>query len=61
MSSEEVLTLAGRAESGSEHPLGRAVTQACADHGIDISGGCHDFEAVPGRGLRCMVDGKEVV
>ena len=57
---ENVLSLAGRSESSSEHPLGRAIFKYCSEQGADLSKGCEDFLAKPGRGLSCLVD-KDVV
>jgi Cu+-exporting ATPase len=53
-------TLVGRAESGSEHPLGRALLDFARAE-TNFSGGCDGFEALSGRGLRCTVDGVPVV
>jgi P-type Cu+ transporter len=48
--------LVGTLESGSEHPIGRAIARALPQRG-DLQ----DFEAVPGRGVRGIVDGVDVV
>lgn len=54
----EFLQLLGRAESASEHPLGRAIYSYVQSQ-IVLAGGCDDYEAVPGMkwggvmGLRC--------
>jgi Cu+-exporting ATPase len=44
-------------QSGSEHPLARAVVQA---HGHDESQRVRDLQAVAGRGLRGHVDGRDL-
>ncbi|OIJ92176.1 carbonate dehydratase [Streptomyces sp. MUSC 14] len=56
---EAVLRLAGAVEHGSEHPLGRAIA-SCARRELpegplpDVS----EFAAVPGRGVRGLVEGR---
>ena len=54
----EVLRLAGAAESGSEHPIGRAVVRAAEPYGpaLPVTG----FRTVPGHGVRGEVDGRLV-
>ena len=50
------LTLVGVAESNSEHPLGQAITNfAKRELGGTLPGHSSDYEAVPGRGLKCRV------
>ena len=49
--------IVGTAEMGSEHPIGNAITKHV--QGIlakETLGSLHDFEAVPGCGLKCVVD-----
>jgi len=53
------LSLIAGAESGSEHPLSRAIVNGAKDRGIVIPGP-ETFEAVTGRGIRARVDGHEV-
>lgn len=53
----ELLRLAGTAESGSEHPLARAIVAAASDGGLGELG---QFENTPGEGVRALVDGVEV-
>ncbi|GHF38178.1 carbonate dehydratase [Streptomyces mashuensis] len=56
---EEALRLAGAAESGSEHPVGRALHA----HALRTSGPlpeAEDFTATTGVGVRARVDGHEV-
>lgn len=57
---DEVLRLAAAAEQYSEHPLGRAVTAAARERGLVVSAP-DVFSAVPGRGVRAAVGGREVV
>ncbi|SDC37318.1 Cd2+/Zn2+-exporting ATPase [Melghirimyces thermohalophilus] len=54
----EALALAATLEARSEHPLARAILQKAKEKAIPI-GEAHDFEAIPGRGARGVVDGRE--
>ena len=60
MSENEILFLAGSAEKGSEHPLGEAIVLAALAQGITLQQS-DEFEALPGHGIRAMVNRKEVV
>ena len=55
-----VLRLAASAESGSDHPLARAIVAGAEERGIDV-GEADEFENVPGHGVRAIVDGDEVL
>ncbi|HEY3165111.1 MAG TPA: copper-translocating P-type ATPase, partial [Candidatus Limnocylindrales bacterium] len=56
----ELLALIAAAERGSEHPLGEAIVRHAREERRlaipDVSG----FEAVPGQGVRAIVDGRAV-
>jgi len=54
------LASAAAVESGSEHPLARAVVDAAKEQGVAIPP-VAGFEAIRGKGVRAMVDGLEVV
>src|SRR5918911_2356221 len=56
---QEILRLAAIAESGSEHPLGRAVVKYAKEKGIIVSNP-DSFEAVSGHGLRAR-DGDHTI
>jgi Cu+-exporting ATPase len=59
MESIETLRFAAIAEKSSEHPLGTAISE----RGKNEFGTVPDpeqFEAIPGRGIRAVVDGREV-
>lgn len=60
MDEQTVLTYAAVAERGSEHPLGRAVVDKAKELGCVFSE-LQDFEAIAGRGIRAVVDGKNVL
>jgi Cu+-exporting ATPase len=57
---EDVLRFAATAESGSEHPLARAIVEGAEARGIEV-GSPEEFENVPGHGIRATVDGGEVL
>ncbi len=56
----EFLKLAGSLESGSEHPIGKAVALGAEEEDIDLEP-VVDFESIQGMGARGMVSGKTVV
>ena len=60
LSEDDVLRLAAIAESGSEHPLARAIVEGAEDRGIDVTDP-DDFENVPGHGIKATVGGSEVL
>ncbi len=55
-----VLRMAATVESGSEHPLGEAIIAGARSRGIVLQEPTA-FEALPGRGVRALVEGREVV
>jgi len=57
---DDVLRLAATAESGSEHPLARAIVDGAEERGIEV-GSPERFENVPGHGVRATVDGGELL
>jgi Cu+-exporting ATPase len=56
----ETLRLAASLERGSEHPLGEAIVEKAKNEGRALSG-VEAFEAVPGHGVRGIVDGRMVL
>jgi len=56
----EVLQLAASVESGSEHPLGRAVVAQAQAEGITLAP-VTGFRAIAGGGVEASVDGRRVV
>ena len=52
--------MAASAEKGSEHPLGDAIVAYAAEQGITL-GAAQQFEALPGRGISAVVDGKTLL
>lgn len=57
---EEFLSLIGAAEKQSEHPLAEAIVKGIQDRGILIKG-VQSFEAIPGYGVKTVVDNKEIL
>jgi len=55
----DVLTLVAAAEAGSEHPVAGAVRAAAAARGL-VPPRAEGFEAVPGMGIRAVVEGRRV-
>ncbi|MBF8290818.1 MAG: Lead, cadmium, zinc and mercury transporting ATPase, partial [Chloroflexi bacterium] len=55
----ELLRLAAGAETDSEHPLARAIVRGAQDRGIEPAASSA-FEALPGRGARATVEGRNV-
>jgi Cu+-exporting ATPase len=60
LTEDEVLRLAASAESGSEHPLARAIVEGARARGIDVVDP-DAFENVPGHGVRATVGDSEIL
>ncbi|MNI02239.1 Copper-exporting P-type ATPase A [compost metagenome] len=60
MAEETFLRLVGAAEKNSEHPLAEAIVSGILAKGIELPS-ADEFEAIPGFGIRALVDGKEVL
>ena len=56
---DEIYRLAASAEQFSEHPLGKAIV-ACYKETGAVLAEATDFQMIPGRGVRAVVDGKTV-
>jgi Cu+-exporting ATPase len=56
----QLLFYSGSAELGSEHPLGRAIIEEANQREIALKSPS-EFDAVPGKGLKTLVDGKTVL
>ena len=57
---QRLLTIAASVESGSEHPLGKAVIAESKERGLDLLK-LEGFEALTGQGVRGRIDGKEIL
>ncbi|MGH2588989.1 MAG: heavy metal translocating P-type ATPase [Dehalococcoidia bacterium] len=60
LSAPDMLQLVASAEQGSEHPLAEAIVRDATDKGLALQTAT-DFTAIPGKGLRARVDGREVL
>ena len=60
LSPREVLTVVAAAESGSEHPLSRAVVDAAVDEGYELPP-AESFEALTARGVSAIVGGQHIL
>jgi Cu+-exporting ATPase len=57
---QNALALAARVQSGSEHPLARAVVSAAEKQGL-TGPTAQDLQAVPGKGVLAKVDGRQLM
>jgi Cu2+-exporting ATPase len=57
-SEEETLRVAAAVERDSEHPVAQAVVRTARERGIELPP-AEAFEAIPGRGVRARVGGRE--
>jgi Cu+-exporting ATPase len=57
---KDVLKYAGIAEKGSEHPLAEAITNHAKNANVALAD-AESFEALPGRGVRCIAEGKKIL
>ncbi|QCI14765.1 copper-translocating P-type ATPase [Pseudomonas putida] len=58
--SDELLMLAGALQRGSEHPLAKAVLDACAERGLQVATVEHS-QALAGRGIAGNVGNRELI
>ncbi|GED32039.1 heavy metal translocating P-type ATPase [Brevibacillus centrosporus] len=54
------LRLVGGAEKNSEHPLAEAIVAGIQEKGLSLPG-TESFEAIPGFGIKAVVEGKELL
>jgi Cu+-exporting ATPase len=59
-SEETLLRLVASAERSSEHPLGEAIVRGAQERGAEMAEPT-DFQSITGKGIRVVVDGKEVI
>ena len=59
-SDAELLRLTASAERGSEHPLGQAIVRAAQQYDLALEQP-EGFESETGRGIRAMVDGRQIL
>jgi Cu+-exporting ATPase len=56
---DRLLRSAASAEQGSEHPVGEAIVRAARDRGLTLVPAA-EFAAVPGHGVRAVIEGQPV-
>lgn len=56
----EFLKLVGAAEKNSEHPLAEAIVEGVRKRNIELPG-TESFEAIPGFGIKAVVEGRELL
>jgi Cu+-exporting ATPase len=59
-SEDQILRLAASLERSSEHPLGMAIVDAAKRKGLQLSEPA-EFQSIVGKGIRGLVEGKQVV
>src|SRR3990170_337737 len=59
-SEEDVLRYAAIAEKGSEHPLADAILKKANEANVKLAN-AETFEALPGRGVQCTIEGRTVL
>ena len=57
---KDVLRYGASAEKGSEHPLAEAILKKAAEANVTLTD-AETFEALPGRGVQCTVEGRTVL
>ena len=60
LSEEDLLRLAASAEVGSEHPLAAAIVARARESGLHLPKADY-FESITGRGIRAIIEGREVL
>jgi len=56
----ELLRLAASAEKGSEHPLGEAIVNRAEQAQLELAE-LSDFLAIPGKGIKAQIEGRELL
>ena len=59
MTADEALALAATVESDSEHPIAQGIVNSARTRGLDV-GTASQFEALPGKGVKALVAGREL-
>jgi Cu2+-exporting ATPase len=60
LTEEEFLRFVASAEQGSEHLLAQSIVRAAKKRGLELSPAAA-FEAIPGHGMKAIVEGREVL
>jgi P-type Cu2+ transporter len=59
LADDEALRLAAAVERDAEHPVARAIVKSAEARGLAVPGSA-DFAAIPGRGVRATVEGRQL-
>ena len=59
LSEDDALRLAAAVERDAEHPVARAIVKSAAERGLTAPA-AQAFQAIPGRGVRASVDGRQL-
>ena len=57
---DELLAMCAAAESGSEHPIAKAITEAAKERELSIPS-ADNITAIPGRGIKAQVGGQQLL
>ncbi len=57
---KDLLSIAASSELYSEHPIGKAMVNKARDTGLELREP-QEFKAIAGRGIKAVVDGKEII
>ncbi len=60
LSEEEILRYAATLESRSEHPIAQGIVKKAKEEGIEMYS-IEEFKAIPGKGARGVINGREVL
>jgi len=58
---QEIISIAANAESGSNHPLSKAITDYANQKGYNYNNSVSEFKNLPGKGISCKIEGKTVL
>ena len=59
LDADEALRLAAAVEAPSEHPVARAIVRAAQERGLEVPA-VSEFRAIPGEGVRGLVEGRTI-
>ena len=60
LSDQEILTITAMVEKNSEHPLAEAIVKYGQEQGV-LFKEAEEFTAIPGRGVKAMIEGKQIL
>ena len=60
MTGEQALALAAAVEHDSEHTIARGIVRSAEERGLAVPR-AQEFQAIPGRGVRALVEGREIL